>query len=135
MGRRIQNLREADANKDGIITRDEVMAAAERRFASLDRNKDDALDKGDADALRKETADYRVQRFMHRFGVDRDGKVTKEQFFAKAKERFARLDRDGDGTVSRGERGWSKGHRWYRRGGPENETPAEQGGDPAPRNK
>jgi Ca2+-binding EF-hand superfamily protein len=135
MGRRIQNLREADANKDGIITRDEVMAAAERRFASLDRNKDDALDKGDADALRKETADYRVQRFMHRFGVDRDGKVTKEQFFAKAKERFARLDRDGDGTVSRGERGWSKDHRWYRRGGLENETPAEQGGDPAPRNK
>lgn len=134
MGRRIQNLREADANKDGVITRDEALAAAERRFAGLDRNKDGALDAADGDALRKETADYRVQRFMHRYGADRDGKVTKDQFFAKAKERFARLDRDGDGTLSRGERGWHKGHRGHGRGGPEHEIPAEQGGS-APRNK
>ena len=135
IGRRVFTLlREADANKDGVITRDEALAAAERRFAGLDRNKDGALDKADGDVLRKETADYRVQRFMHRYGADRDGKVTKDQFFAKAKERFARLDRDGDGTLSRGERGRHKGHRGHGRGGPEHETPAEQG-DPAPRNK
>jgi Ca2+-binding EF-hand superfamily protein len=136
IGRRVLTLlREADANRDGVITRDEAVAGAERRFAALDRNKDGTLDKADGDELRKETADYRVQRFMHRYGADSDRKVTKEQFFAKAKERFARLDRDGDGTVSRGERGWLKGHRWHRHGGSENETPAEQGGNPAPRDK
>lgn len=128
-------LREADANKDGIVMREEVTAAAERRFATLDRNRDGVVDTADRDALRKETADYRVQRFLHRYGAGPDGKVTKEQFYAKAKERFARLDRDGDGTISRGERWWQKGHRWHGRGGPERDAPAEQGGDPAPRSK
>jgi len=127
-------LRGADADKDGVVTREEVTAAAERRFAVLDRNKDAILDNADGDVLRKETADYRVQRFVHRFGADADGKVTKDQFFAKAKERFARLDRDGDGTISRGERGWHKERGWHRRGGHGRDghgrgEPAGQGGD------
>lgn len=130
IGRRIFTLlRDADANKDGIITREEVTAAAERRFAALDRNQDGVLDKADGDALRRATADYRVQRFMHRYGADSDRKVTKDQFFAKAKERFARLDRDGDGTISRDERGGGRMWRgWHGRRG----EPAEQGGEARP---
>jgi Ca2+-binding EF-hand superfamily protein len=135
-GRRIlRQLREADADKDGVITREEVVAAAERRFAGFDRNKDGKLDAADADTLRQETADYRVQRFFHRFGAGPDGRVTKEQFYAKAKERFARLDRDSDGTISRGERWWHKGHRWHERGGRGREEPVEPGAEPAKRSK
>ena len=139
IGRRMLTLlRGADADKDGVVTRDEVLAAADKRFATLDRNKDGALDKADADALRKDTVDYRARRFIHRFGADSDGKVTKEQFFAKAKERFARLDRNSDGTVSRGERGRHMGRGWHGRGeSGRGGEPAEQGGDAAraPQNK
>lgn len=138
IGRRMLGLlRGADTNKDGVVTREEVLAAAEQRFATLDRNKDGTLDKSDGDALRRETAEYRALRFIHRFGADADGKVTKDQFFAKAKERFARLDRNADGTVSRGERGRHMGGGWGRgwhgraergRGG----EPAEQDGGAVP---
>ena len=47
--------------------------------------------------------DYRVKRTLHHHGVGNDGKLTREQFMAKANERFARLDRDNDGVISRAE--------------------------------
>jgi Ca2+-binding EF-hand superfamily protein len=106
----LNRLREADANKDGVITLDEVLAQASKRFDLMDRNKDGALDKSDFDALRKEMTDYRVQRFMHRFGADKDGKVTREQFMNAAKERFARLDANKDGKADR-EDGSGRGRR------------------------
>lgn len=94
--------------KDGAISRDDVLAAADRQFDRLDRNKDSVVDKADTDAIRKEMTDYRVKRFIHHFGADKDGRVTREQFQAKAAERFARMDLNADGTVSRDERpgGW-----------------------------
>ena len=97
-----QLLREA-AGVDGIVSRDAVMTVAARRFDQFDRNRDGALDKSDFDALRKETSDYRVQRFLHHFRATAAGQVTRDQFMAKAKERFARLDADGNGTISRDE--------------------------------
>jgi Ca2+-binding EF-hand superfamily protein len=101
--------------KDGAISREDVLAAGDRQFDRLDRNKDGVVDKADMDALRKEMVDYRVKRFIHHFGADKDGRVTREQFQAKAAERFARMDLNSDGTVSRDElpgrgmRGWRHG--------------------------
>lgn len=100
-GMMLGRLIEADANKDGVITLDEAMASATRRFEQLDRTKDGAVDKADFDALRKETADYRVQRFMHEYGADKDRKVTRDQFFGRAKERFAERDINRDGRLDR----------------------------------
>ena len=108
-------LQGADVNKDGIITFDEVLTAADARFQQLDRNKDSAIDKTDFDALRKEMVDYRVKRFIHHFGADKDGKVTREQFNAKATERFAQMDYNNDGTIARDERPGGGG--WFGRGG------------------
>ncbi len=96
-------LRDADANKDGVITLEEALAAAETRFASLDRTKDGAIDAADFDALRKETVDYRVKRFIHHFGADKESRVTREQFAAKAAERFSRMDFDNNGVIDRTE--------------------------------
>lgn len=138
-GRRLLRLmRNADANKDGVVTLDEAMAAADKRFAGLDRNKDGVIDTADRDALRAETVAYGAKRFIHRFGADADGKVTKEQFAAKAKERFARMDINNDGTISRDERpGWRGRHHGERRGwfgrGRDNDdadvSPKTKGGD------
>ncbi len=111
-GRLFGFLRNADTNGDGVITREEVKAAADKRFANFDRTGDGTVDKADFEKLRTETSEYRVQRFMHRFGA-KDGKVTREQFEAKAKEQFAMRDTDGDGVMD-GRRG---GHRGGRHGG------------------
>ena len=110
----LRMLQGADANKDGVITLDEVLAAADKRFALLDRNKDGNIDKADFDALRKEMVDYRVKRFIHHYGADKDGKITREQFMAKAAERFAQLDFNNDGTIGRDER--PGGGHWFGRG-------------------
>ena len=110
-------LRDADANRDGVVTLDEMLAAAERHFALWDRNRDGVVDRADAEALREETVDYRVRRFLHSHGA-KDGRITREQFAAKAAERFARMDLDNDGVITRAERpGWWGGH--HGRGGHE----------------
>jgi Ca2+-binding EF-hand superfamily protein len=122
-------LREADANKDGVITLEEGIAAAERRFAAMDRNKDGAVDKADLEALRKETVDYRVRRFVHHFGGDKENRVTREQFAQKAAERFARMDFNNSGFIEPDEMpgfGRGPGRHWRRGAGP------GEGGDHGP---
>jgi Ca2+-binding EF-hand superfamily protein len=138
VGHRLAWLRDVDVDAQGAITQEAVLASAEKRFATFDRNNDGVIDTADLDALRKDNLDYRVKRFVHYFGADKDGKITREQFTAKANERFARLDRNADGTISRHERLGHHGWRGeFRRGGhgphgPDGETPASQ---PAPENE
>lgn len=110
--RMLSFLRGADADKDGAITLDEAVKAAEARFDRMDRTKDGVLDRADRTALRKEMTDYRVKRILHRFGSTADGKITREQAFKVAGDAFARLDRNKDGTISRDER-----PGWHGRGG------------------
>ena len=105
-------LRGAEADKDGAITLDAVIKATGERFDRMDRTKDGTLDRADRDALAKEMTDYRVKRILHRFGATADGKITREQAFKVAGEMFARLDRNGDGTITRDER-----PHWGGRGG------------------
>jgi Ca2+-binding EF-hand superfamily protein len=111
-GRMVAFVRGADADKDGAITLDEAVKAAGDRFDRMDRTKDGTLDRADRDALVKEMTDYRVKRILHRFGATAEGRITREQAFKVAGEMFARLDRNSDGTISRGER-----PRWGRHGG------------------
>ena len=71
----LSRLRAADADRDGSVTRQEFAAQAEKQFARLDRNGDGVADQADRDLLGKQMADYRVLRFLHRFGAGQDGKV------------------------------------------------------------
>ena len=108
-------LRGADTNGDNIITFDEAKVAAFKRFDRFDRNNDQVVEKSDLQGLRSEVVDYRVRRFMHRYGGDAQGKVTLEQFSKFRDERFARLDFNNDGELSRDElpgRRMRKSKRW-----------------------
>ena len=123
MGPMIGWLWAADANRDGVVTLDEVMAQAEKQFARLDRNGDGNLDQADRDSMRKEMTDYRVLRFLHRFGAGKEGKITREQFTTVAKERMARMGDAMGGFDEHGPRGHMGGGRHreepgfgYRRG-------------------
>lgn len=109
----IQALYGADTNRDNVITVEEALAHAGRRFDRADRTKDGVLDGADRTAFAKEMLDYRVQRFLHHFGA-KDGKVTREQFMAKVNRRFAEMDLNGDGKIVRDEMP-PRGHHW--RGG------------------
>lgn len=101
--------RAADANGDGVVTKEEYLAQSMTRFTAIDTTKDGTVDQADRDAMQKAMSDYRVQRFLHMFGATKDGKVTKEQFDKVAKERFARLDVNADGKLTR-EDGGRRGH-------------------------
>lgn len=94
----------ADTNKDGEITIEEAQAIGAKRAARFDRNNDGNIDQADRDAMRGEMIDYRVRRFLHRFGANPDTGLTLEQFTTHRNERFARRDVDGDGVLSRRER-------------------------------
>jgi Ca2+-binding EF-hand superfamily protein len=100
MGRMIAALREADVKGDGVITQEAYLAQRTKRFDELDRNKDGVVDKADVDLLRKEMSDYQTKRFLHMYGADAQGTISKEQFYKIAKERFARLDRKGEGKIT-----------------------------------
>ncbi len=121
----------ADANKDGVITLDEVLAAAGAQFDLADRTKDGVIDTADHDAMRKEMTDYRVRRFLHAHGAGPDGKLTREQFYKSAKERFAEHDANNDGRIDRqdrtGGRGMGPGRDRGTRPGTEPETLPERG--------
>jgi Ca2+-binding EF-hand superfamily protein len=105
-GRLLALVRGADANKDGVVTLDEALAAAQARFARLDKNGDGVIDNADREQMRKEMVDYQVKRFIHRYGADADGKVSREKFTEEANARFARLDVNKDGQITRDERPW-----------------------------
>ncbi len=116
--------------KDGAITLDAVLAASTKEFDRFDRNKDGMVDKVDMDALRKEMTDYQVKRFIHAYGADKDGKVSREQFATKANERFAAMDANKDGKLAGEELGGGRGgmggpglrermRGWMGRGGPD----------------
>lgn len=95
--------------KDGAVTLDSVLAGATKEFDRLDRNKDGTVDQTDFDGMRKEMTDYRVKRFVHQYGADKDGRVTKEQFYAKSAQRFAEADVNSDGRIGREDRGGRPG--------------------------
>ena len=125
----------ADANKDGVITLDEVLAAATKRFEQFDRNKDGVVDKADFDAMHKEMVAYQVQRFLHNYEADKDGKVSREQFFKAAKERFAERDVNRDGRIDRQDSGMGgpMGGPGRGRGGERGPGMMDKGGPDAPR--
>lgn len=122
-GRRmLRQLAGADTNKDGAVTLQELQERAAKRFQRFDRNQDGTLDEADRDMLLKETVDYRVLSFMHRFGAGKEGQLSLDQFTKHRNERFARMDADGDGVLKgreirrhRGRGGKRHGRRGHRR--------------------
>jgi hypothetical protein len=101
-----------DANKDGILTREEALARVDARFARADANKDGKI-----------TADERPgKRWRHRgtrgaegkdaqrpartapADANGDGAVTLAEQRAHALKGFAYVDRNGDGRIDKAER-------------------------------
>ena len=101
--RGLRMFRQADADKDGKVTRAEFEAARNARFAGIDANKDGALEVSELRAW-KRTWPSRVRdaRFKA-LDADGDGKVGAEEFVARRKTAFADIDANKDGAVDKAE--------------------------------
>lgn len=94
-----------DANGDGEISRDEMAGLRAARFEQTDANGDGALSLEELEAEARARAATHAERMMARLDANEDGKLSPEEL-AEAPGpdwRFQRMDRDGDGVVSKRE--------------------------------
>lgn len=89
----------ADTNKDGKISKAELTARLEARFAKLDIDKDGQLTQKDRDAMRQQRLDARFTAL----DTDKNGQVSKTEFAAAQQARY-------DKRAEAGKHG--EGRRW-----------------------
>lgn len=87
-----------DANKDGVITRDEFTAEVATRFARLDTNKDGKVSDAEREAGRPAGMGGRAM------GRGMSGDMTLADMQAQSAKRFDRIDSNHDGKIDQAER-------------------------------
>ena len=115
---------------DGVLTRDEALARADRRFDAIDADHDGKISPAERAALPQRprgTVDGVTpmpgrargmgDRMLERANADKDGIVTREEFRAVAGRAFDRQDANHDGRVDAAERKQWRDQRMARRGG------------------
>ena len=111
-GRHGGMMAKADANKDGKISKAELTAALDARFAKMDANRDGKLTKEDREIRRQARLD---QRFAA-LDTDRNGQISKAEFAAGHQARFGRGE-DGKGREGhwgkRGHHGFGGGRMFH----------------------
>lgn len=99
---------EADANADGVITREEVRAKRSETFDNRDADLDGYLTEAELPKP-PEGAGGRFARFrggeggLGRLDADGDAKVSRAEFVEAPQPGFDRADANGDGAVTREE--------------------------------
>jgi Ca2+-binding EF-hand superfamily protein len=100
-----------DLNGDGVVTLGEMEGMREARFAEADANGDGLLDRDELLAGASERMERRVDRMLERADADGDGALSAEEMAEMRQGRrgpgpeaiFERFDADGDGAVSEAE--------------------------------
>ncbi|PTM46907.1 EF hand domain-containing protein [Sphingomonas aerolata] len=136
---------QADTDRDGVLTRAEVVAQAEAQFARLDADGDGIVTAAERQAAREAMRDRREARMAARGKTlppepagmadgkkdqmmrgrrgGGDGVLTQAEFIDRAGQRFDRMDANRDGRLDAGERPdrramrHGRGHRMDRPGG------------------
>lgn len=70
------------------------------RFKAMDKNNDGFVDKAEMQAAQADEIAYRVKRMLHSLDTSKDGRITKDEFLAPAKQHFARMDLNDDGKIT-----------------------------------
>ncbi|MCR9139274.1 MAG: calcium-binding protein [Alphaproteobacteria bacterium] len=96
-----------DSNEDGVITQEEVDAVVVERFNDLAGDDNTITLEQYRDAWMERSADHQVRGFQ-RLDRDGDGAVTKAEYDSASERMFSRLDRDGNGELTRATRNADK---------------------------
>ncbi len=80
-------------------TLDNVIASADAKFKELDTDGNGSLDAAELGTAAGLRADNMVKRMMHRVDKNNDGRISVDEFVAKAEKRFSSLDLDNDGKI------------------------------------
>lgn len=88
----------ADQNKDGLVTREEMLASVATRFAAMDANRDGKVTPDERDAYQAQERARMAGRMMPK----RDLTLADEQ--SRATRMFDRIDANHDGKIDAAER-------------------------------
>jgi Ca2+-binding EF-hand superfamily protein len=100
-----------DTNHDGVVTKDEYLAAATLQFKTLDTQGSGRVTAEELaaspQALKRD--ERQAQHQIKRLDTNGDGVVSMDEYLAAAKTRFNKLDKNGDGFIEADE---LPAHRW-----------------------
>lgn len=95
----------ADANRDGNISRQELINFRATNFDRLDRNGDGVLMRSDIPAFAKRiNPDIDFDRLILQFDANRDGKVSRSEFVNGPTSVFDAADANADSVLTKAER-------------------------------
>lgn len=100
----------ADADNDGAVTQQEYTAQALQRFQRLDGNRDGRITAEEMQARRGRMAARGGRRFAN-LDADGNGAISRGEFDRNFAERIGRLDVDRDGRITAEERQASRARR------------------------
>jgi hypothetical protein len=117
-GRHLERMiEEFDVNQDGTITQVEIDQARQDRLAAFDQNNDGSLTLEEYQALWLDAMHARMVDRFQELDEDGDAIVTAEEFVGPFDAMVVRLDRTGDGELTREDM----------RRGPHHRGPADDG--------
>lgn len=125
----------ADANHDGVITREEMLADVDQRFNRMDTNHDGKIDQAERDAARAAMMARRGGDGGPGGGMGRrmdgngDGTITLDEERARATRRFDMIDTNHDGKIDQAERDAMRNRMMARHGPPPADAPPPPNGN------
>jgi EF-hand domain pair/EF hand len=103
---------ELDADNNGEISKEEMQAHRQARFATADTNGDGKLSLEEMQGKAQERAKSRADKMMERFDANNDGFLSEDEMPKprKAGKYFDRMDADDNGSISEEEFAEAKTH-------------------------
>ncbi len=106
-----KRLDKLDSNHDGVVTRDEYLAAATTMYQQFDVQHNGKVTAREiaASPQAQERVAHATERTLKRLDTNADGVVSRAEYLAAAQKRFSRMDKNGDGYIESDE---LPAHRW-----------------------